>query len=164
MPTVAVTLYLTDQPPPDDLATSIRCVVLDGGRVLVCKTPHDQHIIPGGRRELGESWEETARREVYEETGFEVDALSLLGVVLLHQDGERPDDPSHTYPHPDCFWVVYRAQARSAPLKAWADTEGWETGSELYDIADALQLDLSAVDSALLRATAPGQRSPSDIR
>nr|WP_219914651.1 NUDIX hydrolase [Thalassobacillus sp. CUG 92003] len=36
--------------------------------------------LPGGLMELGESLEETARREVKEETGLEVGALKLLGV------------------------------------------------------------------------------------
>ena len=36
--------------------------------------------VPGGAMELGETTEETARRELLEETGLEVDDLSLFGV------------------------------------------------------------------------------------
>jgi len=36
--------------------------------------------VPGGAMELGETTEETARRELLEETGLEVDELSLFGV------------------------------------------------------------------------------------
>ena len=114
--------------------------LLDGDEVLVCNTPNGDHIVPGGRREL--------------------DGLSQFAVLLLHQAGERPDDPSHTYPHPDCFMVVYRATAISRPSREWADTEGWETGSALYAIAEAMQLGLSPIDNELLRAAA-ARRSPS---
>ncbi len=36
--------------------------------------------IPGGAMELGESLEETARRETFEETGLKVEGLTLFGV------------------------------------------------------------------------------------
>lgn len=36
--------------------------------------------VPGGAMELGETTEETARRELHEETGLEVDELTLFGV------------------------------------------------------------------------------------
>lgn len=36
--------------------------------------------VPGGAMELGESTEETARRELLEETGLEVNELTLFGV------------------------------------------------------------------------------------
>ena len=36
--------------------------------------------VPGGAMELGETTEETARRELLEETGLEVDELTLFGV------------------------------------------------------------------------------------
>ncbi|MBQ2958007.1 MAG: NUDIX domain-containing protein [Clostridia bacterium] len=67
------------------------CVILPGsaviirnkeGRVLMQqrKYPHGRWALPGGLMELGESAEETARREIMEETGLSLGALTLLGV------------------------------------------------------------------------------------
>ena len=44
------------------------------------KYPHGKWGLPGGLMELGESTEETARREIYEETGLQIGRLSLFGV------------------------------------------------------------------------------------
>lgn len=37
--------------------------------------------VPGGHLEFGESWEETAKREVYEETGMQIKNVRLLAVT-----------------------------------------------------------------------------------
>ncbi|TGA98188.1 NUDIX domain-containing protein [Sporolactobacillus shoreae] len=54
----------------------------EAGRILLQKRrfPKDCWGIPGGLMELGESTEETAKREVREETGLHIDNLKLLGV------------------------------------------------------------------------------------
>jgi 8-oxo-dGTP diphosphatase len=152
---LALTLVLTPERPPDDLVVSSRCVVSIGREVLVCETPNGPHIIPGGRREVGETWEATARREVREETGYELGDLTPLAVVLLHRDNERPDDPEYVFPHPDAFWVVFVAEPRARPTDGWVDVEGWERASVMMPIEDAAQLDLTPIDHALLRAIAP---------
>jgi len=57
-------------------------LVLDAqDRLLMIKrSDNDKWGIPGGAMELGESTEETARRELLEETGLEVGNLELFGV------------------------------------------------------------------------------------
>src|SRR5215213_6141534 len=51
------------------------------GELLLQRRSDDQLWgIPGGSMELGESAEETARREVWEETGLTVGELRLFGV------------------------------------------------------------------------------------
>jgi len=57
-------------------------LVLDAqNRLLMIKrSDNNKWGIPGGAMELGESAEETARRELLEETGLEVSELKLFGV------------------------------------------------------------------------------------
>jgi 8-oxo-dGTP diphosphatase len=43
-------------------------------------------LLPGGKVEFGESLEETARREVLEETGCVVENLSEVGLYEMHGD------------------------------------------------------------------------------
>lgn len=50
-------------------------------RILLHQLPDgDIWSLPGGRPEFGETWSQTAVREVQEETGFEIVITGLIGV------------------------------------------------------------------------------------
>ncbi len=70
----------------------IGVVVLRPGAVLLVRRGTPPNIgawsLPGGAQELGETTEQTARRELAEETGLTVGPLHLAGVV----DSITPDD------------------------------------------------------------------------
>lgn len=51
------------------------------GEILLQKNADGRWGIPGGFMELGESAEETGRREVFEETGIHIGELQLVTVV-----------------------------------------------------------------------------------
>ncbi|PKP51829.1 MAG: hypothetical protein CVT92_11705 [Bacteroidetes bacterium HGW-Bacteroidetes-1] len=60
------------------------------GDKLVCVRHHKRSTweIPGGRRELGESMDETARRELFEETGaeyFDIQSVCEYHVLMNEQ-------------------------------------------------------------------------------
>ncbi|HEX5503178.1 MAG TPA: NUDIX hydrolase [Thermomicrobiales bacterium] len=102
--------YLGGDRPPLPFVTSVRCVVSRGDDVLVVRNVDDEtHVVPGGRREAGESPEETVRREVLEETGWALGPLAPLGFAHFHQLSPRL--PEHAFPYPDFVQLVYTAEA-----------------------------------------------------
>ncbi len=60
------------------------------GRWIWCKhKERDTYEIPGGHRENGENISDTARRELYEETGAVKYDLSPVCVYAVEKDGEE---------------------------------------------------------------------------
>ena len=92
--------YVTDVAPPEELVSSVRAVVRCSDEVLVCRNPDAVHALPGGRREPGESFEQTLRRELLEETGFEIQAPRPLGLARLRPEGRS-----------EFLWAVYVAES-----------------------------------------------------
>jgi 8-oxo-dGTP pyrophosphatase MutT (NUDIX family) len=133
---------------PDELITSVRCIVVTDGGVVRCTNRDGSHLWPGGRREPGESFAETAMREVLEETGWRLDPHSLVALGWLHFEylSERPAD--WPFPHPDFVQLLYTARAGdrdAAPDDGeWSDTDGWEESSDVVSwpelVADELTL------------------------
>lgn len=78
----------------------------DRGELLLQKRVHPEGrwAFPGGLMELGESTEDTARREIREETGLELGKLRLIGVY---------SGPDHlcSAPNGDEWYVVNAAYA-----------------------------------------------------
>ena len=69
----------------------------------------ERHILPGGRRERGETLEETVRREVFEESGWALGLMHRLGFSHFYHLSPMPDD--HPFPHPDFFTLNHWAEA-----------------------------------------------------
>lgn len=83
-------------PRPNRLIPAASAVVADGdGRILLARRRDNQlWTIPGGAMEPGEFIGQTAVREVKEETGIDVEVVSLVGIysnpdhVVEYSDGE----------------------------------------------------------------------------
>lgn len=57
------------------------CIVINDKDEILLQLRGDDHFwgLPGGIMEMGERPEESARREVFEETGYEVELVKYLG-------------------------------------------------------------------------------------
>jgi len=114
----------------------------ENGRVLL-QHRYDGHWgIPGGAMELGETLEETARREVREETTLE---LGTLTMVAVHSGPEFFDQ----YPNGDevSFVIaIYEArEVRGSPI-----VDGNETRDLTFFALDALPPNMLAVARRVL--------------
>lgn len=108
----------------------------EGVQVLLVKRrrpPREgEWSLPGGKQELGESIRETARREVHEETGVEIDLLGLVDVVdSITPDPETPGGPPafhYTLVDFAARWIAGEPTAGDDAAEAvWADADALET-------------------------------------
>lgn len=73
-------------------------VINENGEFLLQKRADGVWGVPGGFMELGESAEETGRREVLEETGIEVGKLDLVGVISGQRNYVKLQNGDEFYP------------------------------------------------------------------
>ncbi|MDQ2798176.1 MAG: NUDIX hydrolase [Armatimonadota bacterium] len=145
-----VASYLSRQPPPLEFVTSVRAVVLQNDAVMVITDPDQKvNLLPGGRREAGETLEETVRREVREETGWELGHIARLGFKYFHH--LAPKAFNYSYPYPDFLQVIYTAQATqwTPEARQWDE---WVVESGLRSLAEVRALALAASDRLYLEA------------
>ena len=108
---------------PSRPIAGVGVVVLRDDQVLMIRRRREprmgQWSIPGGKQEVGETWRETATREVREETGVEIDVLGIVDVVdaiAAHWIGGEPvagGDAAHAE-----WWPLDRLDE----LSLWSET------------------------------------------
>lgn len=93
---------------PIILPGAVVILVNERGQILLQQRPNETWGLPGGLMDLGESLEDTARREFFEETGLTVGELTLVGVF-------SGAEYHYTLPNGDEFYAVTTAyMARDA--------------------------------------------------
>ncbi|GGR94179.1 NUDIX domain-containing protein [Deinococcus sedimenti] len=108
--------------------------VVNGGDVLlICRSDSGRWDVPGGGADAGETPEQTARRELREETGLSVGPVRALGVFphrYTYQDGNVVDWETH----------VFVAEFAGGEVRASYDaTEArwWPLSALPVDVSDA---------------------------
>lgn len=141
--------YLDVAPPPLSLVTSVRTVLFHDRMVMVLQDGDQRlHVVPGGRREPGETIEATLRREVLEETGWTVASFQPLGFAVFRHLTPRPDD--YPYPYPDFVHLLFVAEAAEQVAEAQAGE--YEVSSAFCPVDQAFALPLTHEQATLLDA------------
>jgi ADP-ribose pyrophosphatase YjhB (NUDIX family) len=104
-----------DAPTANALKVAVSAFVLNeaGELLMIRRTDNDLYAIPGGGQEIGETVTQAVVREVREETGVDVDVISLIGVysnpkhVIAYDDGEVRQE----------FSICFRARLLSGELR-----------------------------------------------
>jgi ADP-ribose pyrophosphatase YjhB (NUDIX family) len=118
-------------------------VVLDeAGRILLIeRSDTGDWGLPGGLTDPGEALEDTARREVFEETGVKLEQLTLLGVFSGPEFHYR-------YPHGDEIHNVTAAYVAHVPA-------GTIARPDLQEARRAEFFELDAIPAAFLPPERP---------
>jgi 8-oxo-dGTP pyrophosphatase MutT (NUDIX family) len=94
-----------DAPPANSLVPGGAAIIADAhGRVLMQRRRDSGNwSLPGGTMDIGETLQECVAREVKEETGLDIEIVSLLGIytdpahVIAYSDGEVRQEFTVTY-------------------------------------------------------------------
>lgn len=103
-------LYITDEIPPTGVAATAFGFVFQGDRILLTRLRHRDWDIPGGTIEAGETPEQAAVREVWEETSARVAVLEPIGIQELEVTGPKP--PGYRWPYPVSAQVFFLCSLR----------------------------------------------------
>jgi ADP-ribose pyrophosphatase YjhB (NUDIX family) len=118
----------------------VSCIVCWRDKVLMCRRSQEpargQWIIPSGFLECGESLEEGAARETFEEAGVIVDPsrlelCSIMNMTVIEQVAitfrTAVDAKPDVFPGPECFEVAFMSEEEiPASQFAWREAMGSE--------------------------------------
>lgn len=110
----------------DELLKFAVIIAKTGGKWVFCKhKERDTYEVPGGHREAGETILETARRELYEETGatqFEITPICVYSVTA-------PDN----FDGKETFGMLYYADIESFETELHSEIEKIHVSEQLVE-------------------------------
>ncbi|MEM7016353.1 MAG: NUDIX hydrolase [Pseudomonadota bacterium] len=143
-------LAFTTQYPPEKYTSSIRAVLLNqANAMMVVETPSETHILPGGRREAGETYEQTLHREIGEETGYRILNAEFIGVLhFVHRFPMTKDWNPVLYPH--MVHPIYCAVAGEYDATL-LEEDGPETGIGFFSLTELEAFSLDKAQYTIAR-------------
>lgn len=119
---------------PIILPGSVVIIINEQNEVLLQKRHDGSWALPGGLMDLGESYEEVAKREVFEETGLVVENLTLLNVFSGSKYYLKVENGDELY----SVTAVYYTKKFSGEIKIdYRESEKMEYFS-FYDLPEGL--------------------------
>ncbi|MFJ1753868.1 NUDIX hydrolase [Kitasatospora sp. NPDC088134] len=121
-------------PPANSVVPSVTAVVTnaEGELLLIHKTDNNLWALPGGGHDVGESVSDTVIREVQEETGIDVEVVSVVGLYT---------DPNHVMAYDDGevrqqFSICFRARPIGGELRTSSESKEvrWVNPADLADL------------------------------
>ena len=150
-----VNTYLGTDLPPLELVSSVRGIFTDSERVMLMRNTDETHIMPGGRREPGETFEQTLSREIAEETGWLTGHYQVLGFWHFHNIAIRPAEIADKHPG-DFLQLIYVAW----PIEFRPDlklADDYEVESRFVSVQEILAMTFNPPSQLLFLSAALGQ-------
>lgn len=91
-------LYITDELPPREVCGTAFGFVFQDEQILLIRLRYRDWDIPGGIIDPGETPEEAAVREVWEEARARVEVIEMLGTQEIELFGPKPERYRWAYP------------------------------------------------------------------
>jgi ADP-ribose pyrophosphatase YjhB (NUDIX family) len=162
-----VSAYTNLAPLPEEIVTSVRCITVVDDLVVLCQNSDGSHPWPGGRRLPGESYLDTAAREVHEETGWLIQPNSARQLGWLHLTHLSTRLSDNNDPYPDFLQVVFCATARErvgGREAQWTDVDGYETSSRLVTLDEAVRVTSNDLLARVFLLMLPKKLAADEIR
>jgi 8-oxo-dGTP diphosphatase len=127
-----VEIVLSEIAAPSKFTATAFVLPVRDGKIVMAHNLRRGIEVPGGHVEAGETLEQAARREAWEEVGVKLGDLTPIGYLRMNSFGDPPDD--YKYPHPLSFQQFFAGRVEE--MTEFAHTDECGTPVEVLDLEE----------------------------